>query len=57
MPHTKVAVGQVFQVVFQSGPGAVLFSPYALSALTYEKRDMITNGKHNVWQVVSLVKT
>lgn len=57
MPHTKVAVGQVFQVVFQSGPDAVLFSPYALSALTYEKRDMITNGKHNVWQVVSLVKT
>lgn len=57
MPHTVVAIGQVFQVVLQSGSDALLFSPYALNVLTYEKQDMITNGKHNVWQVISLVKT
>lgn len=57
MPHTVVAIGQVFQVVLQSGSDTLLFSPYALNVLTYEKQDMITNGKHNVWQVTSLVKT
>lgn len=57
VPHTVVAIGQVFQVVLQSGSDALLFSPYALNVLTYEKQDMITNGKHNVWQVISLVKT